>query len=224
LTAKILTSTQERFLTSFFRDDGPTFYLSGGTALSAFYLRHRRSDDLDFFTRDRAALAGTDGRVARAAEAAGLAIERVTREPEAVRYFLSGDTDKNHPLVKCELMFDPPPYFADPVNFSGIWVDDLRSIAINKLTIITRMDPKDYFDRYFIDKTGQFRFEDLIAQAKQKLLGLDDLALAAHFKAVDELPNLAEFQKSYMVMDVDLRDIVHFFQSWAARLFSIVGR
>lgn len=27
------------------------FYLTGGTALSEFYLQHRYSDDLDFFTR-----------------------------------------------------------------------------------------------------------------------------------------------------------------------------
>ena len=26
------------------------FYLTGGTALSAFYLNHRKSNDLDFFT------------------------------------------------------------------------------------------------------------------------------------------------------------------------------
>lgn len=29
----------------------PDFYLTGGTALSRYYFHHRRSDDLDFFTR-----------------------------------------------------------------------------------------------------------------------------------------------------------------------------
>lgn len=29
-----------------------SFYLSGGTALTAYHLRHRTSDDLDFFTHD----------------------------------------------------------------------------------------------------------------------------------------------------------------------------
>lgn len=28
------------------------FYLTGGTALAAFYLQHRYSEDLDFFTAD----------------------------------------------------------------------------------------------------------------------------------------------------------------------------
>ncbi len=223
LSTKILTSTQERFLASFFEENGGTFYLSGGTALAAYYLHHRRSDDLDFFTRDQAALAFTDRRVGRAAAAVGLSVERVNRRAEAVQYFLGGDVETDHPLVKCELMFDPPPYFAPPRSFSGMWVDDLLSIAVNKLTIVTRTEPKDYFDRYLIAQSGKYRFEDLIAQAKQKLVGLDDLALAAHFKAVEDLPNLAEFQRSYMVVEVDLGELVQFFQEWAARLFSIIG-
>jgi len=31
--------------------DKEAFYLTGGTALSAFFLKHRKSHDLDFFTR-----------------------------------------------------------------------------------------------------------------------------------------------------------------------------
>ncbi len=31
---------------------GTGFYLGGGTALSRFYLQHRYSDDLDFFSHD----------------------------------------------------------------------------------------------------------------------------------------------------------------------------
>ena len=223
LSTKILTSTQERFLASFFEENGGTFYLSGGTALAAYYLHHRRSDDLDFFTRDQAALAFTDRRVGRAAAAVGLSVERVSRQAEAVQYFLGGGGETDHPLVKCELMFDPPPYFASPRSFSGIWVDDLLSIAVNKITIISRNDPKDYFDRYLVAQSGKYKFEDLIAMAKQKLIGLDDLAIAAHFKAVEDLPNLGEFQRSYMLAEVDLGDLVRFFQEWAGRLFSIVG-
>ena len=223
LSTRILTVTQERFLEAFFRENGGTFYLSGGTALSAYYLHHRRSDDLDFFTRDQAALAFMDRRVQSAASEAGLLVERVNRQAESVRYFLSGDVETEHPLVKCELMLDSPPHFSPSRSFSGIWVDDLLSIAVNKITIITRNEPKDYFDRYLIAKSGKYKFEDLIALAKQKLVGLDDLAIAAHFKAVEDLPNLAEFQRSYMLVEVDLSELVRFFQDWAARLFSVVG-
>lgn len=223
LSARILTPTQERFLRAFFQDDGDTFYLSGGTALAGYYLHHRRSDDLDFFTRDHGLLPFIDQRVERAVAAAGLSIDRVSRRTDSAQFFLTGDIERDHPLVKCEFMPDPPPHFAPPRSFSGIWVDDLLSIAVNKITIITRYDPKDYFDRYLIAQSGKYRFEDLIALAKQKLVGLDDLTLAAHFKAVEDLPNLAEFQRSYMLVDVNVGELVRFFQEWAARLFSVVG-
>lgn len=34
----------------FAQQDAAGFYLTGGTALSAYYLNHRISDDLDFFS------------------------------------------------------------------------------------------------------------------------------------------------------------------------------
>ena len=34
----------------FAQPDAAGFYLTGGTALSAYYLNHRQSDDLDFFS------------------------------------------------------------------------------------------------------------------------------------------------------------------------------
>ena len=48
----ILTQHQKRFLDEFKKEDNlrKVFYLSGGTALAEFYLKHRESLDLDFFT------------------------------------------------------------------------------------------------------------------------------------------------------------------------------
>jgi predicted nucleotidyltransferase component of viral defense system len=48
---EILESIQKKIL-SHLNDlpDINAFYLTGGTALSAFYLGHRKSNDLDFFT------------------------------------------------------------------------------------------------------------------------------------------------------------------------------
>ena len=49
---KVLTKFQEKLLREIsvtpIKDN---FFLTGGTALSAFYLRHRFSEDLDFFTQ-----------------------------------------------------------------------------------------------------------------------------------------------------------------------------
>ena len=45
----ILTPAQASFLESFF-ESGPPAFLTGGTALSGFYLGHRLSQDLDLFS------------------------------------------------------------------------------------------------------------------------------------------------------------------------------
>src|SRR3990167_8967517 len=49
---KILTPIQKEALDLLFSEEqfSKIFYLTGGTALSAFFLEHRHSDDLDFFT------------------------------------------------------------------------------------------------------------------------------------------------------------------------------
>ena len=47
--SRALTPLKRDFLSSFFHKD-QTFYLTGGSALGIFYLEHRLSYDLDFFT------------------------------------------------------------------------------------------------------------------------------------------------------------------------------
>lgn len=53
----VLTPFQVDFLRAFARTPlNSRFHLTGGTALAAFYLRHRLSEDLDFFTSDGTAI------------------------------------------------------------------------------------------------------------------------------------------------------------------------
>jgi hypothetical protein len=67
-----------------------SFYLTGGTALAAFYLFHRYSDDLDFFTNDQP-LEVVWPTLQRLLPALGLTVESRTpqfirlRHPEGVR-------------------------------------------------------------------------------------------------------------------------------------------
>ena len=51
---KILSELQKNVIRELF-NISDNFYLTGGTALSAFYLYHRYSVDLDFFTKDETA-------------------------------------------------------------------------------------------------------------------------------------------------------------------------
>src|SRR3990167_10489423 len=51
----ILTDKQKLFLAHFKKNStlSSTFYLTGGTALAEFYLQHRLSEDLDFFSENK---------------------------------------------------------------------------------------------------------------------------------------------------------------------------
>ncbi len=50
---EIINKVQKEILSQFGDiPDSKEFYLTGGTALSFFYLRHRKSNDLDFFTNN----------------------------------------------------------------------------------------------------------------------------------------------------------------------------
>jgi hypothetical protein len=217
----ILTETQKRFLNGFFGDSANLFYLSGGTALAAYYLRHRYSDDLDFFTRHPDNLRTATSLVERAAQAAELTVERVAHRGELIQFSFSGDRHPDHPLVKVECVTDtpPPPYFAEPRRFDGVAVDHLLCIAVNKTAIHTRFEAKDYIDLYLIVRSGAYPLEELIPLAKEKIIGLDDLTIAARFDRIEEIVDLARFMRSYMLVDLDEADMVAFYKDWARRLY-----
>ena len=52
LAKKGLPAPLYQCLEYFFQQDIPSLILVGGTALSGFYAGHRRSDDLDLFTKN----------------------------------------------------------------------------------------------------------------------------------------------------------------------------
>lgn len=113
--------------------------------------------------------------------------------------------------MKCELVLDSPPYLAPPRRFGTVWVDDLLCIAVNKLAILTRFEPRDYVDLYLIIRSGAFRPEDLIPHAKAKVVGLDEWALIGKFQRIRQLENVAEFQRRYLLVEVAWEEVVRFY-------------
>ena len=220
---RTLTDTQQRFLEAFFRDsdESEPFYLTGGTALAGFYLHHRYSDDLDFFTRSEGAVSDIDSRVVRASASAGIVVERVERRPGFSQFFFGGDPIVAHRLVKIDVASDPEPYPAAPQRFDRVLVDALLAIAVNKVSIITRDDAKDYVDLYFILTETSYRLTDLIPLAKEKLLGLDEWAIAEKFLRVRRVINVAQYLTEYMIKPVDWRALVHFYEDRAEELIAL---
>lgn len=217
----VLTDTHRRFLEAFFESQrGPEpFYLSGGTALAAYYLHHRYSDDLDFFTRDRLNLEPSAHReqLERALTRSGLRIESSTRRGDHVQYFLAGGQGER-PLTKIEFVFDAPRYLIAPERHDGVFVDGLLAIAVNKLTALGRREPKDYVDLYEIVRTGRHALDDLIRLVPEKDPGVTLLVLATYFDDARDLAGVAGFLRRYMIAELDWDDLVGFYRREAERL------
>ncbi|MBI4571954.1 MAG: nucleotidyl transferase AbiEii/AbiGii toxin family protein, partial [candidate division NC10 bacterium] len=213
--------TQHAFLDAFFSSTHlpSRFYLSGGTALSAFYLKHRRSDDLDFFTLDQQALADAGRLLEDSAGRTGLAVTDVKTADTIVQFFLEGDRHPAHPLKKVDVVLDTHPHVAVE-RFGPYLVDSLLDIAANKVSAIFRLDTKDFIDLYFVLKSRPFTVDDLIPLAKQKLLGFHEFDLAGCFAQFPSLAGRARFVERYMVERVDLDDVEEFFRKLSRDLFA----
>jgi hypothetical protein len=183
-----LTQLQHDFLRQFFASSaGPKFFLTGGTALSAFYLHHRVSVDLDLFTLDDLALDEGGVVVPRLAGDLGCKLGRARRTEHFAQFLLepaSGD-----PLL-VELVRDFGPQYGVHLVAEGVVVDSMVNIGANKLTaILGRTEPKDFVDLHFLLQAG-LDFDDLLAKAQTKDTGMQPFFLAASLLQVRQLPRL----------------------------------
>lgn len=175
-----------------------SFYLTGGTALAAYYLKHRFSDDLDFFT-------------AQAVDAVGIhAIAENVRkviEAESVRfsrlhdryqfYYLLGDEE-----VKVEFTHYPFPQLEEPKEFDGIRVDGIYDIATNKLmAALDRFDPKDFVDLYFL--IPQFPLSELRLAVEKKFgIRVDPIFLGSELAKARRIAALPKMIKQFSIEEL----------------------
>src|SRR3989338_3557626 len=157
----ILTPLQRSVLDALFAEEAfaQAFYLTCGTALAAFYLFHRYSDDLDLFTNDQS-LELIWPALQRLLPALGLTVE--SRSPSFIRL--------RHPEgLRVDVVHDVPFRVGVPVRHGAWLVDSLENITLNKVAAIQgRLDAKDYVDLYLLLKDRPERILTLLAQAKQK--------------------------------------------------------
>ena len=215
----VLTPLQRDFLYSFFAQPASApFALTGGTALAAFHLHHRVSEDVDLFAvaplhDDELKYCEVLDFGQRAALATGLSIRAMCehREPTMLfhQVFL---TRGNEPRLKIDMVRDPGPLFGEVLVFDGIRVQSVLDIAVGKVTaVLGRLAARDYVDLYFLLQSG-FEFERLLELAKQKDLGLNEFYLGQAMKAVEKL-SLADMPK--MIKPIDLDEMKQFFVALA---------
>jgi predicted nucleotidyltransferase component of viral defense system len=199
-TKEILSPLQEKVLQKLFAGDWfkRNFYLTGGTALSAFYLYHRFSDDLDFFTH----VEGLTGisQIMEDLKNTGHSVEQVQKSPGFLRYLV----DKE---LKLDFVKDVPLRFGTPELMDGCMIDCLENIAVNKVcSILGRTDPKDYVDLYFIMNFSKYDILDLLDKARKKDAGLELFIWASLIDYADGINLLPR-----MIKELELTELKKFY-------------
>ena len=182
LASDWLTPLQASVLEGFFATAaGQQFYLTGGTALAAFHLHHRVSVDLDLFTLDDLALREADILLPQLAASMNCHLGAMRRTEHYREVFLEPET--GDPL-KIDIVRDFGPQYGEHIRLGQVIVDSIENIGANKLTaILGRTEPKDFVDLYFILRAG-YSFDDLLAKAQTKDLGLHPFYLAGSLRQV----------------------------------------
>lgn len=181
----VLTPLQKKLLDLFAQSElAKQYYLTGGTALAAFYLKHRVSDDLDFFAKTAAPLETVETFCRDAAVKLGLKAPTLTRLYDR-RIFI-------FPMEKAELKveFTEYPYrrLDTMTAIDGVQVDSLRDIAANKImAIFDRFEPKDYVDLAVLLK--KFTLENMIDDAHLKFgVRIEPISFGAKLVLAEKLP------------------------------------
>lgn len=190
----ILTPRQKAFLEATGKDVfvGENFYLTGGTALAAFYLNHRYSEDLDFFSEREIDTLSLDVFLKKLQ--APLGIKKLDFQQSYNRNLVFlGYADGE--ILKTEFTFFPFPRIEKGRREYAIEIDSLLDIAVNKLfTIYQRVKARDYIDLYVICRDKNFMIADLVQKARAKFdWHIDPLQLGTQFlKASDarDLPRM----------------------------------
>lgn len=193
------------------------FYFTGGTALTEFYLQHRLSEDLDFFSEEEFDTTYITIFLKKNAKALGL-IEMDLRKKEGNRfmYFLDLKTQK----LKVDFCSYPYPRIRADLgkSINNLRVDSVFDIATNKVfTLFQHPRLRDYVDLYFIfQKEKDFTLKELVTYARNKFdMHVDPKELAKNFL---DLLSLEEKDFPKMLKPFNREKMNQFFVSLARSL------
>ena len=193
------------------------FFLTGGTALSVFYLFHRVSNDIDLFTTDKFDFP---------AFLFTLKLKwpmnfSVIKESS---FFVSSIIED----VKVDFVFDTLSrktkrkkiHLRDDLS---IQIDSIENIVSNKLcTIVSRTEPKDFIDFYFLLKLiPGLSCDRIYKDAQQKDAIFDDAPTAAYqieenFKFIKNNPELIP----HILRDFDKNECTRFYDNFIQWIYN----
>jgi predicted nucleotidyltransferase component of viral defense system len=152
------------------RDSGAPFYLTGGTALSRGYYRHRYSDDLDFFVNNDESFHEHVNLVLSKLKENGFVWDADSGIVKSETFTsLSVSTKSSDTLLKIDFVNDVVPHYGSFTQ-TGIFprLDNVRNILSNKLGAVFRFSGKDIADIREIAIHESFSWAEIISEARTK--------------------------------------------------------
>lgn len=146
-------------------------HLGGGAALAGAYLAHRTTGDIDLFVHDSADMRFLVDVLPGVASDSGTIITVLRDAGHLVRAQLK-TRDGNS--VELDVVHEPvADIAAPPPPIEGVVVESLLDLRASKLTcILSRSEPRDLVDLYFLDQAG-FPPERDLEIAARKDSGID---------------------------------------------------
>lgn len=195
----LLTSKQFDFLELTVKEKQITkrFYLTGGSTLSAFYLNHRLSKDLDFFSeKEEVPPKIVEAFLKKISSQLGIVKTERSQFLGLFSYYLIY-SDKES--LKVDFSYYPFPRIKKGKIYKGLEIASIYDIAVDKLhTLFMKPRDRDYVDLYFILKEKNYPVKKLILDAKAKFdWDIDKLNLAAQFLRVKDFEEILEMKKPF---------------------------
>ena len=207
----LLTPQQNTVLDLFVSNDflRENLYFTGGTALSACYLNHRYSDDLDFFSSEKLDSFQLNSIVQDWVNK--LHITYTSRQVEdTYLYFLKYSNEYE---LKVDFAHYPYPNVEELVDVKGLRINSKKDIAVNKcVTVSQRFDVKDFVDLYYLLK--EYSIYDLHELANKKFnRDYDLMLLAADLLKIEQFEYLPR-----MILPLSLTELREYFVGLAESL------
>ncbi|MBI3018450.1 MAG: nucleotidyl transferase AbiEii/AbiGii toxin family protein [Deltaproteobacteria bacterium] len=210
LAKKTLPPALYHCLEYFFQQNIPGLVLVGGTALSGFYAGHRRSDDLDLFTKD------PDSQKASVLAAKSLVSLGVkfTYEFQTLQYYKAVCIFKNHSFtidVVCDEHLFRIGHFETLSN--GISVALLQTLlAMKASTLVSRCSEKDLYDLLWLfDQDPNLNLQKLIDAGQKIDGGVNGEAMLLVLSGTKLNPESCNFSLDPFVSAADIyENLIHF--------------
>lgn len=188
------------------------FYLTGGTALAEFYLHHRLSEDLDFFSEQEFDPQDISVVLRKIQTAAGIKKIEYQQSFNRNLFFLHTDTD----VIKTEFTYFPFARIEQKQKIGELFIDSIVDIATNKIfTIYQNPRSRDFIDLYLILKhNSAIILDSLIEKAQIKFDNyIDPVQLGAQYIKATELKDYPR-----MLENLDEKVWQEFFMKEAEKL------